>query len=310
MPRCSEGMQDLNDMLLFAEVVERGGFAAAGRALGMPKSRLSRRLARLEEQLGVQLLQRSTRRLSLTPAGELFLRHCVELRDSARAAYETVVQVQKEPRGTVRMTCPLSLAQGVVARLMPRFIARYPEVRVEMRVLNRPVDPIEEGVDVALRVRTAIEDSTTLVAKTFGASRGVLVASPAQLERQGPVREPADLSRLDTVAGSPGPATWQLVGPDGREHVHAHAPRYVADDLSTRLVAAIAGVGAAILPDFMCREAREAGDLVEVLPGWAPPPGIVHAVYPARRGLVPAVRVLLDFLAEHLLQGDVVRPER
>jgi DNA-binding transcriptional LysR family regulator len=296
---------DLNDMVLFAEVIEHGGFAAASRAIGMPKSRLSRRVARLEEQLGVQLMQRSSRKLSLTPAGESFLRHSREMREGAQVAYEAVVQGQREPRGTVRLSCPVSLAQSAVAALLPAFLARYPQVRVDMQVLNRPVDPVEEGVDIALRVRTKIEDSTTLVAKTFGTSKAVLVASAALLQRQGPVHEPADLGRLDTVSSSTvaGAATWRLVGPGGEEFEHLHEPRYVADDLTTLLHAVVRGTGAALLPDFMCRDAIGAGQVVEVLADWGPPPGIVHAVFPARRALVPAVRRLLDFLSGHL-KGD------
>ncbi len=298
-------MQDLNDMLLFAEVIENGGFAAAGRAIGMPKSRLSRRVARLEEQLGVQLMQRSSRKLSLTPAGERYLRHCMDMREIAQAAFETVVEEQTEPRGTVRLSCPVALAQSTIAHLLPAFLARYPQVRVEVMVLNRAVDPVEEGVDLALRVRPQIEDSATLVAKTFAASRAILVASPTLLTQQGPVREPADLPCLDTVSMSvsDGRSSWRLEGPDGQLFVHTHAPRYVADDLLMLVYAAVRGTGAAMLPDFMCRAHLEAGRLVEVLPGWGPPPGITHGVFPPRRARVPAVRCLLDFLAE-TLKGD------
>ena len=195
-------MQDLNDMVFFAEVAERGGFAAAGRALGIPKSRLSRRVAELEARLGVQLLQRSTRQLSLTPAGELYLRHSIAMRDAAQAAAEAIAQVQTEPRGVVRISCPITLAQSGVGVLLSQFMLRYPAVRIEMRILNRPVDPIEEGIDLALRVRPVIEDSTTLVAKQFAAARGVLVASPDLLRRQGPVRTVEALAGLDTVAQS------------------------------------------------------------------------------------------------------------
>lgn len=295
-------MQDLNDMVLFAEVAEQGGFAAAGRALAMPKSRLSRRIARLEEQMGVQLMQRSTRSLSLTPAGELFLRHCTEMREAAQSAFEAIAAQQTEPRGTVRLSCPVTLAQSTLNSLVPEFLALHPQVRVEMRVLNRPVDPVDDGVDVALRVRPQIEDSSSLVAKTFGLSRGVLVASPDLLARHGPVHRPADLAGLETVAMSVGEgrSQWQLHGPDGQQHVHAHLPRYVADDLSVLVRAVLAGTGAAMLPDYLCRPDLQAGRLVEVLPGWGPPPGIVHAVFPRRRALVPAVRRLLDFLAERL----------
>ncbi|MFZ2653147.1 MAG: LysR family transcriptional regulator [Burkholderiaceae bacterium] len=295
-------MQDLNDMVLFANVVEHGGFAAAGRASGIPKSRLSRRVARLEEQLGAQLLQRSTRKLSLTPVGEQFLRHCSEMREAAQAAFDVVARQQSEPRGMVRLSCPVTLAHGTLGALLPVYLARFPRVRVQMLVVNRPVDPVDDGVDLALRVRPVIEDSTTLVAKTFGTSRTVLVAQAALLARQGPVRSPADLSRLDTVAMavSDGRSSWRLVGPNDQTFVHTHEPRFVADDLLTLLFAAVAGIGATLLPDYLCRADLRAGRLAEVLPGWAPPPGIAHAVFPARRALVPAVRSLIDFLAENL----------
>jgi len=303
-------MQDLNDMMFFAEVAERGGFAAASRVLGVPKSRLSRRVAGLEAQLGVQLMQRSTRRLSLTPAGEMYLRHCVAMRDEAQAAAEAVALVQTEPRGTVRLSCPVTLAQSGVGQLMPLFMQRYPAVRVDMRVLNRPVDPIEEGVDLALRVRAEIEDSATLVAKTFGTSRAILVASPGQLQRQGPIESPDDLVRLDTVAmsASDGRTDWRLEGPGGKVAMHWHSPRYLADDLLTLTFAVVQGIGAALLPDYMCRADLKAGRLVEVLPGWGPPPGIIHAMFPARRALVPAVRRLIDFLAENLDRDEIHMP--
>ena len=295
-------MQDLNDMIFFAEVAERGSFTAASRALGLPKSRLSRRVASLEVQLGVQLMQRSSRKLSLTQPGELYLRYCIEMRDAAQAAQEAIAQVQNEPRGTVRLSCPVTLAQSAMGPLLPIFMKRYPQVRVEMRVLNRPVDPVEDGVDIALRVRSQIENSASLVAKTFGISRLLLVASPDQLRRQGPVREPTDLSQLDTVSMSVGEnrSSWRLEGPHGEVFVHTHEPRYMADDLLTLGFAVMQGTGAAMLPDYMCRAHLKAGRLVEILPGWGPPPGITHAMFPARRALFPPVRRLLDFLSENL----------
>lgn len=162
-------MPDLNDMLYFAEVVERGGFAAAGRALGIPKSRLSRRVSELESQLGVRLLQRTTRRLSLTEVGEAYLRHCQAMRESAQAAADVAAQVQAVPRGTIRVSCPVTLAQTVLAELMPQFLARFPQVRVEMMVSNRAVNLVEEGIDVALRVRPSVDDSGSMVVQVDGA---------------------------------------------------------------------------------------------------------------------------------------------
>ena len=133
-------MQDLNDMLFFAEVVDRGSFAAAGRALSVPKSRLSRRVADLESRLGVRLLQRTTRKLSLTQAGEIYHRHCVAMREQAEAADEAVAQVQTEPRGTVRVTCPVTLAQTTIGPVLPRFLAAHPQVRIDLQVTNRVID--------------------------------------------------------------------------------------------------------------------------------------------------------------------------
>src|SRR6476619_2598043 len=166
-------MQDLNDMLFFAEVVDRGSFAAAGRALAVPKSRMSRRIADLEARLGVRLLQRTTRKLSLTQAGEIYHRHCVAMREHAEAADEAVAQVQSEPRGTVRVTCPVTLAQTTIGPVLPRFLAANPQVRIDMRVSNRVIDLVQEGVDVALRVRSNLDDSGSLIVKNLGETRGV-----------------------------------------------------------------------------------------------------------------------------------------
>ncbi|MGC1174006.1 LysR family transcriptional regulator [Polaromonas sp.] len=295
-------MQDLNDMVYFAEVAERGGFAAAGRALGLPKSRLSRRVAELETQLGVRLLQRTTRKLSLTGAGELYLSHCVAMRDEALAAGEAVAHMQSEPRGTLRISCPVTLAQGTLGYLLPRFLALYPHVRVDMQVTNRVVDLVEEGIDVALRVRPTLDDSGSLVVKQLGASCGYLLASPELLRRQGAPATPDDLKKLDTVAMSAadGRSAWTLVGPQGQEFVLQHQPRYVADDLQTLKLAMLAGTGMSFLPDMLSQAEQQARLLVQVLPGWTLRPGMLHAVFPSRRGQVPAVRSFLDFLGEHL----------
>lgn len=295
-------MVDLNDMLYFVEVVERGGFAAAGRSLGIPKSRLSRRVAELEAHLGVRLLQRTTRKLSLTQVGETYLRHCQAMRDAALAASDAVAEVQTEPRGTIRVTCPVTLAQTVLGELMPEFLKRCPLVQVEMQVTNRPVNLVEEGVDVALRVRANLDDSGSMVLKRLDSSRQILVASPDLLERQGTPRTLDDLQLLDSMAMSAvdGHSSLLLVGPEGREHRLQLQPRYVVDDLLTLKFAALAGSGMCWLPDYMCQEELARGQLVQLMPDWAPPMGIVHAVFPSRRGLAPAVRHFLDFLGERM----------
>jgi DNA-binding transcriptional LysR family regulator len=300
-------MEDLNDMLYFAEVAERGGFAAAGRALGVPKSRLSRRVAELEARLGVRLLQRTTRKLSLTEVGDIYLRHCSAMRDEAIAAADAVAQLQVEPRGLLRVTCPVTLAQSTLGYLIPRYLAMFPRVKLDLRVTNRVVDLVEEGVDVALRVRPTLDDSGSLVVKQLGATSGHLLASPVQLRRQGTPATPADLAGLDTLAMSSadGKSAWVLMGPEGQEFTFHHQPRYVADDLQTLKLAVLAGTGVSFLPDSISQAELQAQLLVPVLPGWVPKPGMVHAVFPSRRGQIPAVRSFLDFLGQHM-QGDQV----
>jgi len=295
-------VQDLNDMVYFAEVVDKGGFAAASRSLGLPKSRLSRRVAELETRLGVRLLQRTTRKVSLTAVGELFHRHCVAMREEAQAAEQAMDQSHTEPRGTIRVACPVTMAQTTIGLILPRFLARYPRVTVDLRVSNRAVDLVEEGFDVALRVRNTLDDSGSMVLKNLGNSATLLVASPTQLERQGRPVRPQDLEHFDTVAmaSANGRATWQLMGPSGAAVTVHHTPRLVADDLLTLKLAVLQGVGIGWMPDYMCLDDIHRGALVQVLPGWSPPLGIVHAVFPSRRGLVPAVRKFLDFLGENL----------
>ncbi|RYF17128.1 MAG: LysR family transcriptional regulator [Comamonadaceae bacterium] len=301
-------MQDLNDMLFFAEVVDHGGFAAAGRALHIPKSKLSRRVADLEARLGVRLLQRTTRKLSLTQAGEIYHRHCVAMREQAEAADEAVAQVQTEPRGTVRVTCPVTLAQTTIGPILPRFLAAHPQVRVDMQVTNRVVDLVQEGVDVALRVRASLDDGGSLVMKNLGRTHGVLVASPQLLQRFGQPASPEELHHLPTVAmnAADGRASWRLVGPRDAEFELQHHPVYTANDLLSLKYAVAQGTGMCVLPDYMCTEELRRQELVPVLRGWAPPVAMVLAVFPSRRGMVPAVRRFLDFLGDNVAGERIV----
>ena len=295
-------MHDLNDMVYFAEVVDRGGFAAAGRSLGVPKSKLSRRVSELEKRLGVRLLQRTTRKLSLTEAGELYHRHAVAMREEADAAEEAVAMVQSEPRGTVRVMCPITLAQTTIGPILPRFLKLHPLVRVEMQLTNRVIDLVKEGVDVALRVRPTLDDSGSLVVKRLANSQALLVAAPSLLQERGRPESVEDLQKLPSIAMSAvdGRAVWYLQGPGGREFAVHLKPCFTADDLLTMKFAAVQGAGMTLLPDYMCRREMRAGELLEILPDWRPKPSIMHAVFPSRRGMVPAVRRFLDFLGENV----------
>ncbi|MGN6455030.1 MAG: LysR family transcriptional regulator, partial [Achromobacter mucicolens] len=212
-------MQDLNDLYYFSQVVEQGGFSAAARALDIPKSRLSRRISHLEESLGVRLLQRTTRRLRLTSAGERYLHYCREMAASARAADDAMRQLQAEPTGPVIVSCPVSIAQDVLAPLLPEFLDAWPAISVQLLVTNRRVDLIREGVDLALRVRTKLDTDAELVVRHLGTARGTLVASPGYLQRHGAPDTPQDLASHVTLSFSDpqNEVRWPLRNDKGEE---------------------------------------------------------------------------------------------
>jgi DNA-binding transcriptional LysR family regulator len=292
-------MQDLNDLYYFARVVEHGGFAPAGRALGLPKSTLSRRVALLEERLESRLLQRSTRHFGMTEVGEVYYRHCVAMIAEAEAAQEAIDNTIAEPRGTIRVTCPISLMLSSVTPIISRYLAAYPQVRVQLSATNRRIDVIEEGVDVALRVRFPPLENEGLVMKRLAESRQLLVGSPALLEQLGRPATPAELSRLpglDLMRTSPR-HTWEFRNAAGHLASVAFEPRYAADDMYALRRAAEDGIGIAQFADYVVMDQIASGALEIILPDWTLPSGIVYAVFPSRRGLSPAVRSFVDFLA-------------
>ena len=296
-------MQNLNDLYYFAQIVERGGFAAAGRALGVPKSKLSRRIAALEKALETQLLQRSTRKLALTQMGEVYLRHCQAMIAEARAAQEAIERAHAEPQGLVRLSCPTSIVQAVLAPLLPKFLDTYPKVRLSVMATNRRVDVISEGMDIALRVRRPPLEDSNLVVHRFGAKRALLVASPALLDRVGRPRTIADLARFETLSHAPEGTNqvWTVRAPDGSDQEIALRPRLMMDDFDSLKIAAIAGIGVAQIPEYFCRKEIDAGLLETILSDYAPPIGDFHAVFSSRRGQLPAVRAFLDFLDAEIL---------
>jgi len=295
-------LQDLNDLYFFAAVVENGGFSAAGRALGVPKSRLSKRVAQLEDRLGVRLLQRTTRRFVVTEVGERFYGHCRAVLEEARAAQDAVDELRAEPRGVVRISCPVSLAQTVLAHVLPDFMVRYPKLQVRVQATNRRVDLIGEGFDLAIRVRSKLDTDANMIVRSFGLSRVLPVASPALLKTYGRPEQPADLSRLPALSMQEheGAQVWELIDADGqRVNVELQA-RLISGDFAVLLEAARRGIGVTLLPEFVCAAAIAEGELEVVLPEWSAPDGTMHFVYPSRRGMLPGVRALVDFLAERL----------
>lgn len=286
---------DLNDLVYFAEVVAHGGFAAAGRALREPKSKLSRRVAGLEARLGVRLIERSSRRFRVTDVGKSFYERCRAMLTEAERAEALVAEAQSEPHGVIRMSCPTGLVEAI-SPLVTRFLVQYPKVRLQLVAIDRPVDLIEERIDVALRVRTSLEGDASLTMRSLGNSTRILVASPQIASRIGSVEDLAAQPTLSTTDDQ-GEVTWFLETEEGRTHTLRHEPRIGCADFMAVRMAALAGLGVALLPDHSCRQALDEGKLVRVLPAWRGMKGLVHLVFTTRRGLPPAVRKFIDALA-------------
>ncbi|MNF50430.1 HTH-type transcriptional regulator DmlR [compost metagenome] len=310
-------MYDLNELYFYAQIVEHQGIGAASRALGAPKSKLSRHLSALEERLGVRLINRSTRQFSVSDLGMEYYQHCLAMLEGAQAAQSIIDNNQSSPKGMVRIACPTALLNFLVAGMIARFMRRYPEVEVHLESTNRVVDPLREGFDIALQVGFPPFEDSGLTMKTLSRSPQELVASPGLIERLGTVRTLADLTRYPSL--DMGPCTrqylWNMEGPGGVQATVRHTPRLVTDDMITLRRVALEGGGIVQLPKLVVFKDIRSGALLPVLDDWKPKGAIVHALFASRRGLTPAVRTLLDFLAasfgeldfENLYEGYVLR---
>lgn len=295
-------VQDLNNLYFFAKVVDFGSYTAAAKALGLQTSKLSRRIAALETELGVRLINRTTRRLSLTEAGKTFYRHCLALLDEAQAAKDAMSQILASPQGLVRISCPTGLLQGGVADILAGFLAKHPRVRVALDATNRRVDVVDEGLDIAMRVRKPPLEDSDLVIRAFGPDEMILAASPELIAVHGNPQTLEDIGRIPTLAmASAGESsTWRFLGIDGEPAELTHSPRLQTDDLFTLRRAALLGIGAVLIPRLIVAKDLEGGALIRLLPSLKAHTGLMHAIFPSRRGMVPAVRSLLDFLSEGL----------
>lgn len=293
-------MQDLNDFVWFVKVVEYGGFAAAGRALDQPKSKLSRRIAQLEERLGVRLIQRTTRQFTVTEVGNTFYQHCKAMLVEAEAAEEAVAALQAEPRGVVKITCPVTLLHVHVGSMLAKFMARYPGINIQLEATNRRVDVVGENIDVAIRVRPRPFDDSDLVLRVLSDRGQCLVASPQLVERMGKPVMPSELSNWPGLSLGAGKQLhkWELNGPSGAKAEIYFTARFITTDMLALREAAMAGVGVVQLPVLMVKDQLASGELVAVLSEWQPRREVIHAVFPSRRGLLPSVRTLVDFLTE------------
>lgn len=298
-------MQDLNELGYFVHVVDHRGFAPAARALGVQKSKLSRRIAQLEERLGVRLIQRSTRRFAVTEVGQAYYQHCVAMLVEADAAEAAIDNVRSEPMGVIKLACPPGLLAYRMGTAIAAFLNAYPKVEIQLKAINRPVDMIGEGYDIAIRSGSPPIEASTLVTRKLGEVSHCLVCAPELLQGRSQPAAPTELGFFPSVDfGASLTDTpldrheWVLDHDEGGTATVPHRPRLVSDDLSTLHEAALAGIGIAQLPSLMIEADVASGRLVDLLPEWRPRNTPVHAVFPTRRGLLPSIRALIDHLAE------------
>jgi len=285
---------DLNELIIFVRVVQAGSIRGAAEALGVPKSTVSRKLSDLEERLDARLLQRTTRRLSLTDVGRIYFDHGVRIVTEVENAERAVRSQHETPRGLLRVTAPLNLAY--LGPIFSDYLRRYPEVRLELSANARVVDLIEERFDVGIRAGRLADSS--LIAKSLGTVERILVATPAYSKRRGRPRTPADLKEHDCLLFGHD-ATLTLVSDGLSEHL-ALSPRLLVTDMDVLGLALHDDLGVAVMPAFMCEKAVRAGRLERVLPGWSAPSTPLHIVYPSTRHLSPTVRSFIDHVQERV----------
>ena len=283
-------------MAVFAQVVEQGSFARAAERLSMSASAVSRHVADLEAHLGARLLNRTTRRLSLTEPGQAFLERAVQLLADVEEAEALVSSATVEPRGTIRMTVPIAFGERYLAPAIAEFVARHRAVRFDVDLADRVVDIVDEGFDLAVRI--GAPGSQALIARRIGATQLVCCAAPGYLAKHGEPATPDDLARHRCLSYAYLPVrdTWRFRDPEGRERVariggpvHANNGRFLA-------ALAAEDVGVTLEPDFIVGEAIRAGRLVPLLAGFTPPESPIYAVYPSRRHLSGKVRAFVDDL--------------
>ena len=292
---------DLNDFFYFVQVVDRGGFTAAGRTLRIPKSTLSHRIQQLETNLGVRLLNRTSWRFGMTDAGGEFYHHAVAMLQQAEQAETAIRHRLTEPTGTVRFTAGIATAQFAMREMVPDFLVRYPKVNIVGHATDQAVDIVGENYDVAIRAHSAPLPESTLVQRTLAAAPWFLFAGAAYLDACGAPETLQDLGKhpsLFMMRTGVAP-TWRLrhSSENKGEVVMPLAPRLLSDDMVGLKQAAIAGLGIVALPGYVCCDEFRSGALRRVLPEWIAGDSTLTALVPYRQGLLPSVRAFLDHLA-------------
>ncbi len=294
--------QDLNDMAYFSAVVRNKGFTAAGKALGISKSLLSRRVAELESRLGIRLLNRSSRRFSVTELGEQYASQCAKMLEQADLAQQLIDDSLAHPKGRLTISAPVTMTETLLAPLIAEFLKKHEDVQIDLLAINRDVDLIEEGIDIAIRAKPSPLPDSDLHLRVLGRRRDILVASPAFVaDHPGMATTIHNLKKLPTLTRKDNAKTltWTLEhATEGHRRIDLE-PRLAASNLTVIFQAAIEGVGIALLPQILCRRALAQGVLRHVFEGWHSQEVLVHAVFASNRGSSPAFRAFMDHLARY-----------
>lgn len=293
-------MDRLLELEVYVQVVHAGSFTAAGRGLGLSPSAVSKQIGRLEYRLGVRLLNRTTRKVSMTEEGAAFFEHAKRIIADLDEAEQALSHLRGAPRGLLRVNMPVTIGHLILAPLIPEFLRRYPDVEVDLTLNDRLVDLVEEGMDLGIRIG-ALKDSS-LIARKLAPSRRAVCAAPSYLERAGTPRRPADLAGHNCLVYTyrTWRNDWPFRGSEGGETVPetVHVTgSFSANNGEVLRQAALGGSGIIMLPIWQVRDDLMAGRLVELLPDYSSPGADIHAVYPQTRYLAPRVRAFVDYLA-------------
>lgn len=293
---------DLNDMAYFAAVVQYQGFTAAGRAIGVSKSVLSRRIDALESRLNVRLLNRTSRHFSVTDVGMRYAQECSKLLEHAQVARQVIDQAQQFPQGFLRISAPVMMAETVLAPLVSMFLRRFPHVNIEVLAVNRSVDLLEENIDIAVLSHQAPLENSSLYCRSLGTMKNVMVASPDFLRGCASPPDIDTLSQLPMLTRNTASSgnQWALTHPQQGTRQITVQSRLRSNNLLVLKQAAIDGLGVALLPEQTCDDCLTAGTLKVVLEEWHTTQSFISALYANKKGQTSALRALLDHLSEHL----------
>ena len=295
-------MDKYQEMRVFTAVVEASSFVAAADSLGMSKAAVSRYVSELEQRLGVRLLHRTTRRLSLTPEGEVFLSRCRDILSSIEASEAEISTRSLSVSGLLKVSVPVSFGIRHLAPLWPEFLALHPQLKLDVQLADRVIDLVDEGFDMAIRIARLADSS--LISRQIVATRLVLCAAPAYLQRKGTPQHPSELAAHDVVGYSllATGDQWQFIGPDGPVSVKVR-PRLWSNNGDSCIAACIQGAGIQMQPTFLIAEELRRGELVEILPQFQAVTLGIYAVYPTRKFVLPKVRALVEFLDARLREA-------